>query len=442
MKKLVLLLIILSFFSLYSEQAKVKLAVMDISDENELFTPKELENAAEYLRGKLASSGKFLVIAKERQKKSKTKMMKKESYKVCYDKSCQIPLGQSLSADTILTGKITFLLGQYTLTVELIDLAKEATVKAASFDFREKGEFLKVLSDAVKKLKNEERFVEKSPEKKITVSLAAEDKKETKKTPKKEKPVKLTDSYKSEINEVENRELEIEQVWKEIKELLMNENISNEKKIEMLSEFISKYPENNKYIKEVKLIKKELVKNRKTFKKRDIYDLMNKNNYRTGTEWVSGSFVIGNYGFGGSITFFTIRWKYFYWDILSFTGQQIADYFSEDTMLSLIFKTTFGFPIFLTSDNRNELRIGTGFSGGLSNKSLPEYDSGDYAHLHSYINIPLKLSYVHHIFRHFSFEVGVTLDLPVFFSETKGRNYDGKGIGYTPVFNGLIGFRF
>ena len=68
-------------------------------------------------------------------------MMRKESYQKCYDKSCQIPLGQSLAADTILTGKITFLLGRYTMTVELVDLAKEATVKLQRLIFMKSRSF-------------------------------------------------------------------------------------------------------------------------------------------------------------------------------------------------------------------------------------------------------------------------------------------------------------
>ncbi len=136
--------------NIYAEKAK--LAVMEISDENKILNANELENATEYLRGKLASSGKYVVIAKERQQKEKTKMMREESYKQCYDKNCQIPLGQSLAADTIFTGKITMLLGRYTLTVEIIDLAKEATIQAASFDFNKKEEFLDILDKVIEKI--------------------------------------------------------------------------------------------------------------------------------------------------------------------------------------------------------------------------------------------------------------------------------------------------
>jgi hypothetical protein len=36
---------------------------------------------------------------------------------------------------------------------------------------------------------------------------------------------------------------------------------------------------------------------------------------RTQTEWVSLAFVGGNYGFGGNISWFTVRAKYFYSEI-------------------------------------------------------------------------------------------------------------------------------
>ena len=63
--------LILFFSYLSAEDYKPKLAVMEISAEDDLFTPKELENAVEYLRGKLASSGEYIVIAKERQENSR-----------------------------------------------------------------------------------------------------------------------------------------------------------------------------------------------------------------------------------------------------------------------------------------------------------------------------------------------------------------------------------
>ena len=136
MKRLYLVFMLLFTFTL-SAADKPMLAVMEFEDRSGNLPERTLSDAAEYLRSALASSGKFILIAKERQEKAMIAEMKKESYKLCNDKNCQIPLGQALSADTILRTTINFFGGVYTITSELIDLAKEATEKAvkASFDY-------------------------------------------------------------------------------------------------------------------------------------------------------------------------------------------------------------------------------------------------------------------------------------------------------------------
>ena len=122
---------------------------MEFEDRSGNLPERTLSDAAEYLRSALASSGKFILIAKERQEKAMIAEMKKESYKLCNDKNCQIPLGQALSADTILRTTINFFGGVYTITSELINLEKEATEKAvkAIFDNGNERELRHALND-------------------------------------------------------------------------------------------------------------------------------------------------------------------------------------------------------------------------------------------------------------------------------------------------------
>ena len=138
MKRLCLVFFILLFmFQLFADDddEKLKLAVMEFEDLSEKLPPQMLSGATEYMRGAFVSTNKYVVIAKERQEKAMIKEMKKESYKSCNDKNCQIPLGQALSADTILRTTISFFGGFFTITSELIDLAKEATVSGAKQNF-------------------------------------------------------------------------------------------------------------------------------------------------------------------------------------------------------------------------------------------------------------------------------------------------------------------
>lgn len=152
MNKIYLVFLALSFaFQLLAEydDDKQKLAVMEFEDSSGKLQAKTLSDATEYIRGKLVSSNKYIVIAKERQEKTLIKEMKKESYKLCNDKNCQIPLGQALSADTILRTTISFFGGTFTITSELIDLAKEATVKGATESFNGDEKELKNALDSI-----------------------------------------------------------------------------------------------------------------------------------------------------------------------------------------------------------------------------------------------------------------------------------------------------
>lgn len=137
MKKICLIFLLFLFASqlFADEDEKLKLAVMEFEDRSGTLSEKTLSDATEYIRSAFVASNKFIVIAKERQEKVMITEMKKESYKLCNDKNCQIPLGQALSADTILRTSINSLGGVYVITAELIDLAKEATVVGAKQNF-------------------------------------------------------------------------------------------------------------------------------------------------------------------------------------------------------------------------------------------------------------------------------------------------------------------
>ena len=149
-KNCVFFLLVLLAAGLFADSdEKLKLAVMEFEDRSGNLSEKTLSDATEYVRGAFVSTNKYVVIAKERQEKAMIKEMKKESYKSCNDKNCQIPLGQALSADTILRTTITFFGGSYTITSELIDLAKEATVIGAKEDYDGSEAALKAALDKI-----------------------------------------------------------------------------------------------------------------------------------------------------------------------------------------------------------------------------------------------------------------------------------------------------
>jgi len=184
-KTLVFWLICFSFFML---AAKPKLAVMAIDDQSGKMTEKVKEAATTLLRMNLSSSGEFIVIDESRQQKvlkDIIKEKKKESYQKCYDEKCQIPLGQALSADTILRSTVTELGGVFLLGVELVDLAKEAAVKAANaeFDGTEKGILAavkKVVNDITVKSVEEAKRIKEQEEKEKSAAKKVQEEKDRK----------------------------------------------------------------------------------------------------------------------------------------------------------------------------------------------------------------------------------------------------------------------
>ena len=137
MKKIcIALLLFCAFFKMFAEDdEKLRLAVMEFEDRSGKISKQTLSDATEYVRASIISSNTYIVISKERQEQEMIKEMKKESYKACNDKNCQIPLGQALSADTIMRTTITFFGGIYTISSELIDLEKEATIIGAKKNY-------------------------------------------------------------------------------------------------------------------------------------------------------------------------------------------------------------------------------------------------------------------------------------------------------------------
>ena len=114
------------------------IAVMDIQDNSGAFSPRDLLNATEILRGRLSSSGRFAVVDKSRQEaklRTLVKQSKRDSYLACVDEACQIPLGKALAADIVLRSTISCLGDGCQFAVELIDLAMEAAVGGGSADF-------------------------------------------------------------------------------------------------------------------------------------------------------------------------------------------------------------------------------------------------------------------------------------------------------------------
>jgi TPR repeat protein len=120
-----------------SAQSTPKVAVMPVEDASGKFDEETVRKATEYLRGGIAAADGYIVVGEGRQNEKLDELIdekKKESYKECYDENCQIEVGKALAADTILRTEISHF-GTCVLNVELIDLAREASVDGAQRKF-------------------------------------------------------------------------------------------------------------------------------------------------------------------------------------------------------------------------------------------------------------------------------------------------------------------
>jgi hypothetical protein len=108
-------------------------ALFDVQDASEKFNAKTLEQLTEYLSAKLTEVAGYKVIPRD-QIRARLKEEQSESYKQCYDQSCQIELGRSLAAQKTLSTKLLQVGRKCAISSILYDLKTETTEKAASVD--------------------------------------------------------------------------------------------------------------------------------------------------------------------------------------------------------------------------------------------------------------------------------------------------------------------
>jgi hypothetical protein len=101
-----------------------------MEDRTSTFDRELLDNLTECLSVKLAEGG-YQVIPRD-QVRNRLVAEKKETYRECFDKSCQIEMGRELAAQKVLSAKILKVAGRCQLAASLYDLKKAATENAAT----------------------------------------------------------------------------------------------------------------------------------------------------------------------------------------------------------------------------------------------------------------------------------------------------------------------
>lgn len=229
-------------------------------------------------------------------------------------------------------------------------------------------------------------------------------------------------SYAQESNNIEELASE---TWAIILKKLDREDVSFEKKIALINEFIAKSPEKSSVNSEAKVMLEKVESSASRLK-----HYLNRNLYVNKTEWFATGFVSGNYGLGFTTSFATFRWKNVFWESMRFQFT-ILNIIGSWTMNG---KTMVGMPFFYGFANQHELRLSTGLSGGYSRKVFIFFDQSNDHSIDFDLSIPIEISYVFHADKNFAFQTGLMLDMPVLFH----IRHDGY---YLPIISTFIGFR-
>jgi hypothetical protein len=107
------------------------IAVFDVDVSGLTLAPETLENLSDYLATRLAETGQYQVVPRT-DVKARLVEVKTESYKECFDETCQIALGKALAAQKTLSTRIARLGSQCTVNLKVFDLAREASENAAT----------------------------------------------------------------------------------------------------------------------------------------------------------------------------------------------------------------------------------------------------------------------------------------------------------------------
>jgi len=114
-----------------SDRQRGIVAVFDLQDESRRFKKKTLDMFAELLCVTLTEVAGYKIVPRD-QLRARLLEKKRQSYKLCYDESCQIELGKAVAANKSLATKIYKLGKKCILTSTLYDLKTETTDRAKS----------------------------------------------------------------------------------------------------------------------------------------------------------------------------------------------------------------------------------------------------------------------------------------------------------------------
>jgi hypothetical protein len=130
MKTILTIVIVLLLATPVLAEERPILAVFDMEDRGAGLSKETLNNLTDYLAAMLTEGG-YQIIPRN-QIRERLKQQQTESYKECFDQSCQIEMGKELAAQKSLSTKVLKIGKKCRVTGDLYDLKRAASEKAAT----------------------------------------------------------------------------------------------------------------------------------------------------------------------------------------------------------------------------------------------------------------------------------------------------------------------
>ena len=114
-----------------AEDKKPIVAVFEVEARNVALAQDALTILTSYIASKLSESGEYEVVPQDKLKEALT-AKKKDSFKQCYEQSCQIEIGQELAANKVVATQVMKVGSTCMVTCNVYDLKKATSGKAGT----------------------------------------------------------------------------------------------------------------------------------------------------------------------------------------------------------------------------------------------------------------------------------------------------------------------
>ena len=106
-------------------------AVFDVEDRGAGLADETRVRFGDYIATQLAATGRYQVVPRD-QLKQRLRDQKKDSYKACYEQSCQIEIGREIAAQKSLSSQVMRLGSRCTVTSVIYDLKRSVSEGGAT----------------------------------------------------------------------------------------------------------------------------------------------------------------------------------------------------------------------------------------------------------------------------------------------------------------------